>query len=58
MAYTIACGDVMPGCQARFSADTPEDLLPQVAAHAREDHGVEEITPDVRAAVESAIREE
>jgi len=57
MTYSIACGDVMPGCSAQFDAETKDELLGQVAAHAQAEHGVEEITPDVLAAVEGAIRE-
>ena len=57
MTYSIACGDVMPGCQAHFEAESKDDLLQQVATHAEADHGVTEITPDVLAAVEGAIRE-
>jgi predicted small metal-binding protein len=56
MSYTIACGDVMPGCEARFTAETKDDLLAQVAGHAKDEHGVEEITPDVLSAVNGAIQ--
>ena len=58
MTYSIACGDVMPGCEARFEADTKDELLSQVAAHAQDDHGVEEITPEIMSAVEGAIQED
>ncbi|MGH2901462.1 MAG: DUF1059 domain-containing protein [Solirubrobacteraceae bacterium] len=58
MAYSIACGDVMPGCAARFDAETKDALLAAVAAHAHDEHGIEEVTPDVLAAVEGAIHED
>ena len=45
----------MPGCAARFETDDRDQLLAQVAAHAAEEHGITEITPDVLAAVESKI---
>jgi len=57
MSYSIACGDVMPGCAATFSADTKDELMGQVVAHAGADHGVTEVTPEVAAAVEGAIKE-
>lgn len=57
MPYSIACGDVMPGCAAQFDAQTQDELLGEVAAHAKADHGVEEITPEVLAAVQGAIKE-
>lgn len=55
MTFKLACGDVMPGCGARFEADDQESLMAQVAEHAAEDHGITEITPDVRQAVEGKI---
>jgi predicted small metal-binding protein len=58
MSYNIACGDVMPGCSATFEADSQEELMGMVAQHAKDDHGVEEITPDVEAAVRQAITED
>ena len=42
---TFACGAVVPGCTASFTADTEEDILQQVARHAREDHDLPEV-PD------------
>lgn len=57
MPYSIACGDVMPGCAATFEADTEDDLLALVAPHAAEVHGVTEITPEVLEAVKGAVRQ-
>jgi len=57
MSYSIACGDVMPGCAAHFEADSKDELMGQVVTHAREDHGVEEVTPEIAQAVEGAIKE-
>ena len=55
MKFSLACGDVMPGCVSRFESSSRDDLLGQVAAHAAADHGITEITPDVLHAVESKI---
>jgi predicted small metal-binding protein len=55
MTFTLACGDVMPGCSARFEAGSREELLGMVAPHAAEVHGITEITPDVLQAVDSKI---
>ncbi len=57
MAFTLSCGDVMPGCAAQFSADSEDDLFAQVAPHAAEDHGITEITPEVLEAVRAAVKE-
>lgn len=57
MSYAIACGDVMPGCEAVFTADSKEALMDEVVAHAGAEHGVTEVTPEVATAVEGAIQE-
>ncbi len=55
MTFTLACGDVMPGCAARFEAGDRDALMHQVATHAAEVHGIREITPEVAAAVDAAV---
>ena len=55
MTFKLACGDVMPGCSARFEDETQDGLLGQVAQHASAEHDIAEITPEVQAAVESKI---
>lgn len=56
MGYQLSCGDVMPGCAASFSGDTEDELMGQVADHARDEHGITEITPEVAEQVKSAVR--
>ena len=53
---TFACGDVIPGCSARFSAETEGGVVAQVADHAAADHGVTDITLELVQAVRKAIR--
>ncbi|WP_036507686.1 DUF1059 domain-containing protein [Nocardioides sp. URHA0020] len=55
MMFKLACGDVMPGCSARFEHRDRGDLLGQVAAHAASAHGIADITPEIFAAVDSKI---
>ncbi|WP_181312391.1 DUF1059 domain-containing protein [Nocardioides campestrisoli] len=55
MTFTLACGDVMPGCAARFEHTDKQALLGQVAAHAAQAHGLVDLTPEVVAQVESRI---
>jgi predicted small metal-binding protein len=54
----IACDAVVPGCPFTASAETEEELLDQVAAHAGHTHGIEEVTPELLGKVKKAIREE
>lgn len=56
MAKQIACNDVVPGCAYTASAQTEEDLLKEAAEHARQAHGVKEVTPELAAKVKAAIR--
>jgi predicted small metal-binding protein len=57
MTFKLACGDVMPGCSAHFENSSRDALLTDVARHAAAAHGITHLTPDVRSAVESKIRE-
>jgi len=58
MGYSLACGDVIPGCAAPFRAVTEDELLAQVGPHAADAHGITEITPDVLEAVKGAIKQD
>lgn len=51
----FACGDVVPGCQARWVKATEEQILEEVAAHARSEHGLTEVSEDLVAAVRARI---
>jgi predicted small metal-binding protein len=51
----FACGDVVPGCEAKWVCSTEEELLAEVARHARVDHGMtaipQELVDQVRARI-------
>lgn len=53
----FACGDVVPGCQAIFRAESEDAILGQVAAHARDAHGMVDLPDDVMSAVRANIHE-
>jgi predicted small metal-binding protein len=57
MSKELTCNDVVAGCAFEASAQTEEELLAKVAAHARESHGLEEISPELAAKVKSAIKD-
>lgn len=56
MAKHIACGDVVPGCRFTAEAPTEGELVEKVKAHAAQDHGVKEVTPELAAKVKAAIQ--
>ena len=54
---TLACGEIMAGCDATFEGETEEEVLAQAGRHAVEDHGLE-VTPEVVDLVRSHIRDD
>ncbi len=52
----FCCGDVVKGCQAVFIGETDEEILGQVAEHARQDHGLAEVPPELEQKVRSLIQ--
>lgn len=57
MAYSFACGDVVPGCTTQFLTDSREEILVQVTGHAAADHGVAQPPEELVAAVLRNIHE-
>lgn len=57
MTKTLACGEIMDGCAATFSAETEDDLLAQAGKHAAEAHGLD-VTPELVEVVRGHIRDE
>lgn len=55
MKFTLSCGDAVPGCSARFEDESRDRILELVAAHAREDHGVADVTPEMLEAIGANI---
>jgi predicted small metal-binding protein len=56
MGKHIACGDVVDGCGFTAEAATETELLDKVKTHAAEDHGVEQVTPELAAKLKAAIQ--
>jgi predicted small metal-binding protein len=55
MKYKLSCGDAMPGCSARFEDESRDVILQQVSVHAREAHGVTDVTPEMLEAIGANI---
>ena len=53
----FSCGAVVPGCTATFTGQTEDDILGQVATHAEEAHGMQEVPPEVVETVKANIQE-
>ncbi|MHA7248330.1 DUF1059 domain-containing protein [Arthrobacter tecti] len=52
---SFACGDVVPSCEAHWVCSTEDEILVNVAAHAREVHGLVEISDDLALSVRRSI---
>ena len=58
MAKTVSCRDVGSDCDFVARGDSEEDILRQVAEHARVEHNMNEVPSEVRDKVRAAIRDE
>jgi len=58
LVKSFSCGEIVPDCPAVFSGSGYEDLLRQVADHAREVHGLLSVPPEVTAAVRAAAEDD
>jgi len=58
MAKTLHCNDVIPGCKYVVSGATEEEVVRQAAEHARLEHNIRRITPEISAMVRAAVRDD
>jgi predicted small metal-binding protein len=58
MAKVVRCRDVGFDCDGVVRAETEEEVLKQVAAHAKAVHNVETVPPEVVEKVRKVMRDE
>jgi predicted small metal-binding protein len=58
MAKVIRCRDVGVDCDFEARGETVDDVLKQCAQHAHDDHGMDEIPPELVEKVKAGIRDE
>ncbi len=58
MAKTMSCGDVGPDCDFVARGESDEEVLEQVAEHARTAHGMDEVPPELAEKARAAIKDE
>ena len=51
------CGVLVPGCYATFHGASDDEILRQVVVHAREEHGMDQVPPDVVNEIRAEITE-
>ena len=52
----FSCGVMVPGCYATFQGQSDDEILRQVAVHARE-HGMDQVPPEVVDEIRAEISE-
>ena len=51
------CGDVVPGCQWITRNDDEQQLFQDISVHARNEHGMDEVPPEVVDQIRGVITE-
>jgi predicted small metal-binding protein len=57
MPKMLKCDDVMPGCDMVIEGQDESEVMAKAVEHARRDHGVQEIPPEIGQKAQSAIRD-
>jgi predicted small metal-binding protein len=57
MAKVLRCGDLMPGCKAVIEGKDVAEVMAKGAEHAKKDHGMATIPPDLAKKVQAAIKD-
>jgi predicted small metal-binding protein len=53
----FSCGDVVPGCAWVARGEEEDDLFVDIAAHAHDVHGMDEVPPEVADRIRQLITE-
>jgi predicted small metal-binding protein len=51
------CGEIVPGCDEAFQGETDDEILERVEVHAREEHGMDRVPPEVADTIRASITE-
>jgi len=58
MAHVFYCKDVGIDCAAEIRGTDTEDVLRKAAEHGRKEHGIEQLSPEMRDTIRRAVKEE
>jgi predicted small metal-binding protein len=58
MARRMSCSDVGPECDFVARGETDDEVMGQVAEHARTVHGMKEVPPELAEKAKAAIRDD
>jgi predicted small metal-binding protein len=51
------CGTIVPGCSHVFEGESESEILGQIGDHARDEHGMNEVPPEVVDEIRANITE-
>jgi predicted small metal-binding protein len=57
MAKELRCGDLMPGCNRVIEGKDEKEVMAKATEHARTDHKISNVTPDLEQKIRGAIHE-
>jgi predicted small metal-binding protein len=57
MAKELRCGDLMPGCNRVIEGKDEKEVMAKATEHARSEHNVRNLTPDLEQKIRGAIHE-
>lgn len=57
MAKVLKCGDLMPGCNFVAEGKDVAEVMAKGAEHAKRDHGMTTIPPELAQKVQAAIKD-
>jgi predicted small metal-binding protein len=51
------CGTIVPGCPTVFEGESESEILDQIGDHARDEHGMNDVPPEVVDQIRANITE-
>ena len=51
------CGEIVPGCEAVFEGETDDTILERISSHARDEHAMDEVPPEIVDRIRQSITE-
>jgi predicted small metal-binding protein len=52
------CGTIVPGCPTVFEGESESEILDQIGDHARDEHGMSDVPPEVVDQIRANITEQ
>jgi predicted small metal-binding protein len=52
------CGDLVPGCDFVIEGESDDQILEEVAVHVREEHGMDEVPPEVQDTIRASLAQQ